>query len=52
MKIAFKNKYEGGGGGVRKDTEYIQAWERTVLVARRSLGKGEDKDRMVLDTRV
>ena len=37
---------------MRKDTEYIQAWERTVLVASRSLEKGEDKDKMVLDTRV
>ena len=48
MKISFKHKYERGG----EEIEYIQVWDRKVLVARRSLGRVEDMYNLVLDTAV
>ena len=37
---------------MEEEIEYIQVWDRKVLVARRSLGKGEDMYNLVLDTAV
>ena len=36
----FQHKYEGGGEEMEKEFEYIQAWDKKVLVARMTLGKG------------
>ena len=50
MKMEYNPKYEEGGGML--ECEYIEAWSRKILVAGRSLGKGEDRDSMVLNRAV
>ena len=36
----------------KEKIEHKQAWYRTVFVARRNLRKGQDMDKMMLDTAV
>ena len=51
VRISFTPKYVAtGGAGEGEENEYAQIRERHISVARRCLGKGKAKDKIVLDS--
>ena len=48
--MSFTLKYEKGKEVA--ECEFTGSWSRKVLVAKRSLGKGEEEDRVVLNRTV
>ena len=49
-RCEFPSHQSTGGASEGEEKEYAQIWERHISVARRCLGKGKAKDKIVLDS--